>query len=185
MLAATEIFAESGFRAGTMKDIAERAGISQRGLVHHFASKEELLLEVLEARAVESARLMRDGSPREVLLGVVDIMTDNARRPRLVELHTVLFAEAIAPEHPAHEHHAQRLHLWRAYLTHVFTRAQLEGALAPGITADSAATTMVALQDGIQIQWLYEPGAVDMAGVLHAYLAGVAPGYFALPAADQ
>lgn len=44
---------------------------------------------------------------------------------------------------------------------------------------------MVALQDGVQIQWLYDPGVVDMAGALDAYLAGVAPGYFTLPSTDR
>ena len=175
--AATEEFAESGFRAGTMKKIAERAGISQRGLVHHFASKEELLLEVLEARSVESAQLMRDGEPLQVLRSVVDVMLDNARRPGLVELHTVLFAEATSSEHPAHAHHAERLRIWRDYLTGIFAALASDGALAPGLDPRVVATTLVAVQDGAQLQWLYDPGMIDMAGVVHDYLASVVPGW--------
>ena len=175
--AATEEFAESGFRAGTMKKIAERAGISQRGLVHHFASKEDLLLEVLEARAAESAALMRDGEPKQVLRSVVDVMVDNARRPGLVELHTVLFAEATSSEHPAHAHHAKRLRLWRDYLTSVFAALDAEGALAPGLDPEVVATTLVAVQDGVQLQWLYDPGTIDMAGAVDSYLASVVPGW--------
>ena len=175
--AATDEFAESGFRAGTMKNIAERAGISQRGLVHHFASKEDLLLEVLEARTTESAQLMRDGAPREVLRSVVDVMVDNARRPGLVELHTVLFAEATSSEHPAHAHHAARLRLWRDYLTSVFAALEADGALMPGLDPRIVATTLVAMQDGIQLQWLYDPGTIDMAGAVNDYLASVVPGW--------
>ncbi|WP_374945905.1 TetR/AcrR family transcriptional regulator [Agreia sp.] len=175
--AATEEFAESGFRAGTMKNIAERATISQRGLVHHFASKEELLLEVLEVRAAESAQLMLSSDPRDVLRSVVDVMVDNARRPGLVELHTVLFAEATSSEHPAHAHHAHRLQLWRDYLTSVFETLHREGALAPGLDPEVVATTLVAVQDGVQLQWLYHPEKIDMAGAVHDYLASIVPGW--------
>ena len=177
MDAATEEFAESGFRAGTMKNIAERAGISQRGLVHHFASKEDLLLEVLEARTTESARLMRSGEPKDVLRSVVDVMVDNARRPGLVELHAVLFAEATSSEHPAHAHHAARLSLWRDYLTGVFAALEADGALMPGLNPAVVATTLVAVQDGVQLQWLYDPRTIDMAGAVDDYLASVVPGW--------
>jgi hypothetical protein len=33
-----------------------------------------------------------------------------------------------------------------------------------------AAASLIALWDGIQTQWLLEPGSVDMAGCLRAYL---------------
>ncbi len=175
--AAMEVFAESGFRGGTMKEIAARAGISQRGLVHHFVDKEALLTEVLGARAVESAQLVRFGAARDVLRSVVDIVADNALHPRLVELHSVLFAEATAPDHPAHAHHAERLASWRAYLTTAFTELADEGALAAGLPPELAAATLVALQDGLQIQWLYDPSAVDMTQALDAYLSAVVQGY--------
>ncbi|MET4783564.1 TetR/AcrR family transcriptional regulator [Glaciihabitans sp. UYNi722] len=174
--AAMDVFAESGFRAGTMKNIAERAGISQRGLVHHFATKEELLSEVLAARAAESSRMMHAGTPVEVLESVIEIMVDNARRPRLIELHSALSAEATAIDHPAHAHHAQLLQAWRLYLTEVFTELESQGALLPGMRPDIAAATLVAVQDGIQIQWLYDPHLVDMARVVTDYITAVAPG---------
>jgi AcrR family transcriptional regulator len=45
-LAAT-MFAESGLRATTVRDIADAAGILSGSLYHHFASKEEMIDEVL------------------------------------------------------------------------------------------------------------------------------------------
>lgn len=175
--AAMEVFAESGFRAGTMKEVAARAGISQRGLVHHFATKEALLQEVLGARAVESAQLVKFGAPRDVLRSVVDVVADNSLHPRLVELYSVLFAEATSPDHPAHAHHAERLDAWRSYLTTAFAELADEGALAPGLSPELAAATLVALQDGLQIQWLYDPTAIDMAKALDAYLSAIVLGY--------
>src|SRR3954467_10079103 len=45
-LAAT-MFAERGLRATTVRDIADSAGILSGSLYHHFASKEEMVDEVL------------------------------------------------------------------------------------------------------------------------------------------
>ncbi|MEO6412991.1 MAG: helix-turn-helix domain-containing protein, partial [Pedococcus sp.] len=44
--AAAELFAERGFHATPMTGIAEASGLSQTGLLHHFASKEDLLAAV-------------------------------------------------------------------------------------------------------------------------------------------
>jgi AcrR family transcriptional regulator len=44
---AAGMFAERGLRATTVRDIADRAGILSGSLYHHFASKEEMVDEVL------------------------------------------------------------------------------------------------------------------------------------------
>lgn len=45
--AARDSFAEKGYAKASLRDIAERAGITHAGLLHHFRNKEELLAEVL------------------------------------------------------------------------------------------------------------------------------------------
>jgi AcrR family transcriptional regulator len=45
---ALEVFAEQGFHATSMNDIAEAAGVSKPVLYQHFRSKRELYLELLE-----------------------------------------------------------------------------------------------------------------------------------------
>src|SRR3990172_13323989 len=64
--AAATLFAERGFEATTMQDIASRVGITAPGLYYYFPSKQTLLFEVLEVAlaslvsrlecAVEAAR---------------------------------------------------------------------------------------------------------------------------------
>lgn len=48
--AAAAVFAERGFAAGTLDEIAERAGFTTGALYSNFASKEQLFLELLSAR---------------------------------------------------------------------------------------------------------------------------------------
>ena len=50
LVAANEVFATRGFRGASLATIAKRVGMSEPGLLHHFASKEELLLELLKLR---------------------------------------------------------------------------------------------------------------------------------------
>src|SRR3954470_6897281 len=45
--AAAAVFATSGFHATTFKEIARRAGVSERGLAYHFHTKEALLQAVI------------------------------------------------------------------------------------------------------------------------------------------
>lgn len=46
--AALELFSEQGFRGSTMRDIAERAGISMGNLYHHFPNKDSLFERLFE-----------------------------------------------------------------------------------------------------------------------------------------
>jgi TetR/AcrR family transcriptional regulator, cholesterol catabolism regulator len=44
---ATAVFAEKGIVGATVRDISDRAGILSGSLYHHFASKEEMISEIL------------------------------------------------------------------------------------------------------------------------------------------
>jgi len=45
--AAFDLFANNGVRQTTIAAVADRVGLSEAGVLHHFTSKEELLLAVL------------------------------------------------------------------------------------------------------------------------------------------
>lgn len=51
--AAAELFAEKGFRATTVRDIAEVAGILSGSLYAHIATKEDLYLEIVRRAAAD------------------------------------------------------------------------------------------------------------------------------------
>jgi len=60
--AATKVFAQRGYRATSLRDIADAAGIQRGSVYHHVTSKEELLLEgmvpALEQTTVEVERVI-------------------------------------------------------------------------------------------------------------------------------
>jgi AcrR family transcriptional regulator len=173
--ACAEAFAESGYRATTMKEVAARAEISERGLGHHFRSKEELLTAVLERHEKEAA----DRFPREagieglqaLLAGVIE----DSAQPRLVELHSTLAAEAIPADHPAHEHYRERYYALRRYLTAAFEALDRQGDLQSRLAPAELAAAYIALSDGLQLQWLYDRPAVDPAAILGHFLEEAIP----------
>lgn len=171
--AALKVFAEHGFRGTTMKEVAHRAGISERGLGHHFSSKEELLAGVLDLRESEVAELVPTLGDIEPLLGLLAVARDNSTRPDLIELHSVLSAEATGPDHPAHQHHLERYDNLRGFITGVFSSLRSSGALVSPIDDATLASMLIGLQDGLQIQWLYRPESLDIESVLSQFLASI------------
>jgi AcrR family transcriptional regulator len=74
---AAELFAARGFEATSAADIAAEGGFSKALIYHYFASKEEILQDLLEAHmdalhdAVEEARRNAPEDPRERLRAFV------------------------------------------------------------------------------------------------------------------
>ena len=73
---AAELFAQKGFRATTVREIADAAGILSGSLYHHFDSKESIGDEILSSFINDVLADYRDaassaGSPREVVEQIV------------------------------------------------------------------------------------------------------------------
>ena len=72
---ALELFAQRGYRATTMDDIAERAGVTKPLLYQHFSSKRALYLELVDSiaqnllTAIRQAVLRAEGPRQQVELG--------------------------------------------------------------------------------------------------------------------
>ena len=170
--ASMEVFSSSGFRSGSLRDIAERVGMSQAGLLHHFANKGELLAAVLRLRddRAEEFVPLRDADGLATVTGFVRLVEHNATVPGLVELHCVLSAEATDPSHPAHAYFVDRYQWVVADLTRAFADMRDKGQLAEGVDPASAARAITAFSDGIQVQWLLDRTSVDMAEEMRRFL---------------
>lgn len=166
---ATALFAQGGFHATSLREIAERVGIGKSTLLHHFGSKDELLAAVLAHRDAA----MVDDSTEAVGSALVHLLTSAERarsdartQPGLIEVYAVLSAEAAAPSHPAHEYFRNRFANGIDYFGDLFAQAIADGDLLPDLDPEFEAAWLVALWDGLQFQWLYDRETIDVADEL-------------------
>lgn len=170
--AAADVFSASGYRKGSLRDVAERVGLSQAGLLHHFPSKNHLLEAVLAWRDDEARARMGQPPPQgiDMIRAFVDLAEYNQSTPGLVDLYVVLSAEATSPEHPVHDYFVRRYAEVGLSVRTAFERAAADGHLRPGVDCASAARQLVAVMDGLQVQWLLGHGEIDMAADLRRFL---------------
>ncbi|GAA1924761.1 TetR/AcrR family transcriptional regulator [Microbacterium aoyamense] len=184
--AALEVFAQSGFRAGSLRDVAARVGMSEAGLLHHFKNKSALLQAVLDHRDDHARELvdfdLLDGV--ESLRGLVRLARYNQSIPGVVELFCVLSAEATSPDHPAHEYFVARYASVRESITAAFGRIADSGRLLPGADPARAAVATIAMMDGLQVQWLLNSEAVDMADALQEFVGALVLDFDAVAATE-
>ncbi|MCU1680892.1 MAG: transcriptional regulator [Amycolatopsis sp.] len=139
---ALEAYAKAGSAGPTLKSIAESVQLTEAGVLHYFGSKDELLVAILQARDA-SASERYDLTTYD---GVFDYLNDVVRTPGLARLFVEMTAAASQPDHPAAafmEDHAKGV---RELITTLLGRED-----------DSAARILLAVTDGLQIQWLRDP----------------------------
>jgi AcrR family transcriptional regulator len=176
---ARDVFATRGFRAASLAAIAERAGLSEPGLLHHFPSKERLLSAVLEARddrEIERIRRQVDEGHMTRAEALLDLCRRNAGRPDMVRLFTVLAAESVDQDHPAHDWFVARYRRIRAIIVERLEQDQQAGRMAAEADLEGLAVEIVAMYDGLQLQWLLDGERVDMVAPFEHFIARALPG---------
>lgn len=183
---AVQVFGTQGYRGGSLREIAQRVGISEAGLLHHFGSKAGLLAAVLAERdRIDAERRARDEAEGT---GLVDSMrhqvSRNAAAPGLVGLHVIVSAEATEPEHPAHELFRERYRGLRAQDRDGFRELVDSRAIRADVDHDKIGAITSAVMDGLQLQWLLDPELVDMPDLFEHFLQLLGAGPEQPPSGD-
>jgi AcrR family transcriptional regulator len=167
LLRAMELFAERGVGA-SLRAIGEAIGVSHAALRYYFANRDELLLEVYRAHEAQVHEAQaRERSAAEAVSAVA-VMERSAERnrsiPGLVELYATLTTDALQEQqHPETREFVQaRYRRVRADLVERVRAGQRSGAIAADVDPEDAAALVVAASDGLQLQWLLAPDAVDV-----------------------
>jgi AcrR family transcriptional regulator len=179
--AASALFAEKGSRGTSIAAVAERAGVTDAGVLYHFNTKKDLLLAVLERFDTSVERGLQDHhltaidlirSTREWGAGMEEV-------PEIQSLLIMLSAEHLKERGPA------RTYIQRRYrrIVERYTRAFAEAAEAGDLRADldplAEASSLIAHLDGIRFQWFLLDGQISMAKSVRTYvdaaLARLAP----------
>jgi AcrR family transcriptional regulator len=161
--AALATFAGQGYDRTSVREIARAVGLSQAGLLHYFSSKEEMFAEVLRRRDERNERLYDRNRGNPVTAeGLIAIVRHNVDEPGLVRLFVALSAESTIEEGPARRFFTERYHAIRSGIADDIRIRQREGSFAAGIDPEVVASILIAAADGLQIQWLLDPDAIDM-----------------------
>ncbi|MFE1261677.1 ScbR family autoregulator-binding transcription factor [Streptomyces albogriseolus] len=148
--AGAELFAREGFVAASLSTISGEAGVSNGALHFHFESKRAL------ARAVEDEALVRLRLVIEESLG-----RDGRALPALVDA-TYGLVDRIAEDvvvragfelgdDPGRGESASLRREWQHWVEETVRRAERDGWLARGVSADDAVTVVVAATVGLEV----------------------------------
>jgi AcrR family transcriptional regulator len=170
--AATEIFAHSGYHNAALISIAKASGVTQSGLLHHFPSKVDLLLAVLDSRDARTTKMfkLKGKDWQSQLRGFVDVARYNQTIPGVVRAFSILATESLTEEHPAADWFAKRTFDIRDTILDCLRSGRDQGAVKGDVDLDSVASEIMAVMDGLQLQWLRDETRVDMVGILHDYI---------------
>jgi AcrR family transcriptional regulator len=169
--AAMNVFGQRGYNKGALAEVAEQAGMTHAGVLHHFGSKESLLVAMLQYRDGEEAAGVPGRAQTEgpAFLGhLVATVAENTSRPGVVQTYTVLSAESVTEGHPAQSYFRDRFHGLRDKIAGVLAEVTGRDAAEPEVRDD--ATALVALMDGLQVQWLLDPESVDMPRIVNSMM---------------
>jgi len=175
LAAGTAEFARRGFHGARLAEIAQAVGVSKSSLLHHFATKQDLLEAVLGQLDLEL-----DGDPGEpsltppvrlqrIIGATIGTDIEATAAAQQIEALIVLTSEASARRNPMHAWWADKLRGRRQHLAadiHELRRAKQESdtnSLWPA--PERAALWIYAARHGLRIQWLYDD-SVDARNVL-------------------
>jgi len=177
LAAANDVFAAQGFHGASLATIATRVGLSEPGLLHHFPSKEHLFLELLTLRHDhDSERVARALADHEGFLdALLGLCRENQGTAGLVRLFTILVGESVDADHPAHDWMVERYRGLRERFVARIEAEQRAGRVASGVDARTLGPQLIAMFDGLQLQWLLEPDAVDLSAVFADFLDRLRP----------
>ena len=159
---AIALLAQRGVDRASLRTVGEAIGVSHAALRHYFSSRDELLVE---AYRTHEARAARDTpATDETAVGVIAEAAERNRSiPGLVELYATLTTDALQEQHAVtREFVRDRFRSLRENLAARIEAEQRAGRAAPDIDPADAAALVIAASDGLQVQWLLDPDAVDI-----------------------
>jgi len=166
---ALDLVARKGFHQTSVRDIAAAVGLTQAGLLHYFESKDDLWVAILRTRdEMDADKGPEDPDPAGTFASLIG---HNAEVPGLVQMFANLSAAAATdPEHPAHEYFRARYQSVRATLAAGLGRMQAAGRLDNTVDPEVLASILMAVSDGMQLQWMFDDSR-DMGAHVDAVIA--------------
>lgn len=164
--AALDTFGTRGYYNGSLIEIADKVGMTRAGVLHHFGSKDNLLLETLLFRDFTDVEGLEDKAPPvglELFHHLVRTARNNEARPGIVKTYSVLSAESVTEGHPGQEWFRVRFEGLRSMIGVSLAMVCDDTNRPSDAEITNAATAIIAVMDGLQVQWLLDPERVGLA----------------------
>jgi AcrR family transcriptional regulator len=175
--AALQVFSLEGYSGASMAQVAAIVGISVAGLLHHFPSKISLLMGVLQRRDEVNQKIADEVRSEKSLSGLLGslraINRSNATAPGVVRAFTILNAESMVEGHPAWQWFQDRYEGIYGRLFSQFDDLVQMGEVRGDVDLPGLIQEILAMMDGLQIQWLRFPDKLDLVERFDSYIARV------------
>ena len=162
MRRAWTLFAEQGFEATTVDEIAAAAGMSRRTFFRYFTGKDELVLERLLEAGDRVAAALRDRPADEpawtalrvAFSEIVALQEQHVDRSRPLQI-------MLRDEPGVRASLLERQRRWHQMLTPLVAKrlSARDGASGPDVRAAALAASAVACLDAAQLVWAENPGS--------------------------
>ena len=170
--ATLELFTKRGARGTSVADVAERVGISAPAVLHHFGTKDDLLMAVVQERdkrvAVEFTELLAEGGLAG-LRRIADMGEVLAQERGLVAAYVVFLAENLHEGDVAHQYFVDRTYVTKDFLAGLIREAQKDGEVRADVDADTKAGEITAFLHGAAMQWAIDP-SIGLAELYRSYV---------------
>jgi AcrR family transcriptional regulator len=175
--AALQLFSLEGYSGASIARIAEMVGISVAGVLHHFPNKVALLMGVLMRRDEVNQRISEEVQMELTLTsflgGLRQINRSNSTAPGVIRAFSILNAESLVETHPAWEWFQSRYVVIHERMRARLDQLVLAGEVRGDVDLDALIHQILAMMDGLQLQWLRFPQTVDLVQRFDAYMAQV------------
>ncbi|MFE1754423.1 ScbR family autoregulator-binding transcription factor [Streptomyces anandii] len=148
---AAELFAERGYDATSIVDIAERVGMTKGAVYFHFKNKEAMAIAVVESNYDRWPAVLREVrtenlDPRSTILALLDRTAQAFHTDRTIQAGARLQSERSLIGTPLPEPYVG----WIDLLAGLFEEAERAGQLKKGLTPRTAARVVVSSFYGMQ-----------------------------------
>ena len=172
LAAASALMAERGSRGTSIAAVAERAGLTDAGVLYHFKTKQDLLLAVVQQFDTLVERAIEEDGTRgiELVRAAREWGAGMEQVPEIQSLLIVLTAEQLHGEGPTREYLVRRYRRVLRRYVEAFTEAAAAGDLRSDLDPVFEASAFVAHLDGIRFQWFLLDREISMADSVRRYV---------------
>jgi AcrR family transcriptional regulator len=147
---ATEVFAEAGYRRGTMAEVARRVGVSEPVVFQNFGSKAAVFAAVLDQGTERLDAAIRDRAAAKGSVGAwlaEFLAPEHLSEAHARDTHAVLFADAMSvTTEPEVRQAVRRAHRRLARtIANLLARGQADGSVRPDLDPQAAAWWLLSL----------------------------------------